>query len=80
MTTVFLAWVYGRFTEIQSDLGRKKVHRMNQAPIFLEAVLTIKIMQEPQSNLEEKINPGILKNDFSTRTDQSIFTSIEPVL
>ena len=26
-----------------------------KAPIFLEAVLAIRIMQEPQSNLEEKV-------------------------
>ena len=29
----------------------------------------------PQSNLEEKINPSILKDDFSSRTDPSIFNS-----
>ena len=46
-------------------------------PIFLEAVLA---MQEPQSNLEEKVNPSILKDDFSTRTDPSTFTSLELVL
>ena len=46
-------------------------------PIFLEAVLA---MQEPQSNLEEKVNPSILKDDFSTRTDPHIFISIAPVL
>ena len=33
-----------------------------------------------QSNLEEKVNPGILKDDFSSRTDPSIFTSMEPLL
>ena len=37
-------------------------------------------MQEPQSNIEEKVNPGILKDDFSPRTEPSIFTSIEPLL
>ena len=45
----------------------------------MEAVLAIDIIQEPQSNLEEKINPSILKDDFSSRTDLSIFTSIAPV-
>ena len=29
MTTVFHAWAYGRFIEIQSNLRRKKLHRMN---------------------------------------------------
>ena len=49
---------------------------MNKALIFLETVLAIDIMQEPQFNLEEKDNPSILKDDFSSRTDSSIFTSI----
>ena len=29
MTTVFHTWAYGRFIEIQSNLRRKKLHRMN---------------------------------------------------
>ena len=33
-------------------------------------------MQEPISNLEEKVNPSILKYDFFSRTDPSIFTII----
>ena len=44
-----------------------------KAPTFLEAVLAIEIMYKPQSNLEE-VNPSILKNDFPSRTDISIFT------
>ena len=51
-----------------------------KAPIFLEAILAIEIMQEPQSNLEEKVNSSILKDNFSLRTDPSIFTSIETLL
>ena len=50
-----------------------------KAPIFLEAVLAIEIMSQPQSNLEEKVNPSILKDDFSSRTDPSIFTFLAPV-
>ena len=34
MTTVFHAWWYGRFIEIQSNFRRKKLHRMNQDSIF----------------------------------------------
>ena len=37
------------------------------------------IMQEPQFNLKGKVNPSILKDDFSSRTDPSILTSIAPV-
>ena len=51
-----------------------------KALIFLEAISAIQIMQEPQSNLEEKLNPSILKDDFSSRTDPPIFLSIAPVV
>ena len=43
-----------------------------KAPIFLGVVLAIEIMSEPQSNLDEKDNPSILKDDFYSRTDPSI--------
>ena len=48
--------------------------------MFLDAVLAIEIMQEPQSNLQEKVKPSILKDYFSSRIDPSVFTSIAPVL
>ena len=35
---------------------------------------------QPQSNLDEKVDPSILKEDFSSRTDPSIFISIARVL
>ena len=35
MTTVFHTWLCGRFIEIQSNLRRKKLHRMNQGSNFL---------------------------------------------
>ena len=35
MTIVFHAMVYGRFIERQSNLRRKKLHRMNQGSNFL---------------------------------------------
>ena len=60
--------------------GERNFIKRIKAPIFLEAVLEIEIIQEPQSNLEEKVNPSILKDDFSSRTDPFIFTSIEPLL
>ena len=40
------------------------------APISLEVALAIN-----QSNLDEKANPSILKDDLSTWIDPSIFTS-----
>ena len=80
MTVVFNAWTYSRFIEIQSNLRRKKVHRTNQGTILLEVLLAIEIIEEPQSNLEEKIYPSILKDDFSSKADPPIFTSTAPVL
>ena len=44
MATVFLAWPFGRFIEIQSNLRRKKLIERIKAPIFLEAVLAIEVM------------------------------------
>ena len=80
MTTEFHTWVYGRFKEIQSNFRRKKLIEQIKAPVFLETVLAIEVMEEPQSNLEEKVNPRILKDDFSSRADPSMFTSIDPLL
>ena len=40
MTTLFHGWLYGRFIEIQSNLRRKKLHRINQGfNCFLEVDL-----------------------------------------
>ena len=77
--TVFHAWAYGRFVEIQSTVRRKKLHRTNQGTNFFEAVSAIE-MSVPQSNIKEKVNSSILKGDFSSRTNPSNFTSIAPVL
>ena len=84
MTTALHVWLYGRFIEIQSNLRQKKLHRTNQGSNFLEGsfsnrdnILNASIM--PQSNLEEKVNPTILKHHFPSSTDLSIFTSIAPV-
>ena len=60
--------------------GERNFIERNKTSIFLETVLAIEIMYEPQSNSEEKVNPNFLKDDFSSRTDPSIFTSIALVL
>ena len=44
MTAVFYTWSDDRFIEIQSNLRRKELHRINQGTIFLVAVLEIEIM------------------------------------
>ena len=78
--TVFHVWAYGRFAEMRGTSGERNFIERIKAPIFLEAVLAMEIMQEPQSNLEEKVNPSILIYDFSSRADPFIFTLTAPVL
>ena len=80
MTTVFHAWSYGRFIEIQSNFGRKELHRTNQNSNFLEGSFRNRYNVRAQSNLEETVNPSISKDDFSSKTDPSIFRLIAPVL
>ena len=48
---------------------------MNQGSKFLEAVLAIEIMLEPQSNLEEKVNPSIIKEMIFQIHFQNSFAS-----
>ena len=48
--------------ELESNLRRRKLHRTNQGSFFfffffLGSFLGMEIMQQPQSNLEEKDNP-----------------------
>ena len=80
ITTVFHTRPYGRFIEIQSNFTRKKLHRTNQGSNFLGCIFNNRDNAQPQSKLEEKVNLSILKDEFSSRTDPSIFTSIAPVL
>ena len=78
-TTVFHTWPYGRFTEIQSNLRRKNLRRMNQGSDFPVGSFSNRDNVRAQIQSEEKVNPSILKDDFSSITDLSIFTSIAPV-
>ena len=50
---------------IHSNLRREKLQKQIKAIIFLEAVLAIEIIQQPQSGLEEKDSLSILKDDFA---------------
>ena len=43
--------------------------------ILLDAVLIWETVLEPRSNLKEKDNPRILKDDFSSGRDSSILTT-----
>ena len=62
--------------EIQSIIRKRNFVERIKALIFLEAVLAIEIIQEPQSNLEKKVDFSTLKDDFSSKTDPSILTSM----
>ena len=42
--------------------GERNFTERIKTPIFLEEVLAIEIMLEPKSNLEEKLNPSIVKD------------------
>ena len=50
-----------RLVEMKSNVRTKKRHSKNQSPISLEAVLAIKTMKEPESDLKEKESHSILK-------------------
>ena len=81
MTTIIHAWPYGRFIEIyKATSGERNFIEQIKPPIFFETDLAIETMHEPQANLEEKLNPNILKDDFSSRTDPSTFTLVAPRL
>ena len=63
---VFCARMYARFIEVKSNLMRKKIQITNQ--------VSIETIQEHQFNLEEKDNPRILKDEFSSIVYPCIFT------
>ena len=81
MTRIFHARSYDTFIEIKSNLTRNKLQRINLGSSFLEAVLVSDSIAniEPQSNWEEKENPSILKDDFSSK-NSSVFTSLAVAL
>ena len=68
--------LYGRFIEIQSNLRTKKLHTTNQGSNFLGGSVSDKDNVRNKCILEQKVNPSILKDDFSSRIDPSIFRSI----
>ena len=87
MTTVPHTWPCGRFIEIQSNLRRKKLHRTNEGSNFLggsftnrdNVIATIQFRRKSHHPATTQPPPSILKEDFSSRTDPSIFSSIAPV-
>ena len=61
-----------KFTKILHKLDRRKLYKINQAPIFLQAALATEMMKDPQSGLKEKQYPTILKEDFPSRISPSL--------
>ena len=51
-------------------ISKEKNIEWIKTSIFLEAVLSIETMKEPQSNLEKKESPIILKDDVFSRKDK----------
>ena len=78
--TSFHAWPHGRLIEIQINLRRKKLSTTNPGSSFHGGSFSNTDHTRAQFNLEEKVNPRILKDNFPSKTDQSIFTPIAPVL
>ena len=78
ITTVFHTWLYGRFMEIQSNLRKRNVIERIKAPIFLEALLVIEIMEAPIQFKRESQSQHH-KIWFFIRKDPTIFTSITPL-
>ena len=64
MTTVFPAWAYGRFTEIQSNLRRKKLHRTKQGLIFLGGSFSNRDNVRAPIQLRRESQPQHLKRWF----------------
>ena len=80
MTTVFHAWLYERFIEIQSNLRRKKCHRINQGSNFVGSSFSNKDNVRAPIQFWRESQPQHLKDYFFSRADPSMFTSIAPVL
>ena len=64
MTTVFHAWPYGRFIEIQSKFRRKKLHRTNEGSNFLGGSFSNRDNVRVPIQFRRKSQPQHLKSWF----------------
>ena len=80
MTTGFHVSLNGRFIEVERNTRRKELYRINQGYNFLGGSFNNRDNVRAQIQFKEKVNPSILKGNFSSRAEPSIFTSIAPVL
>ena len=70
--------MHGRMGE--SNLRRKKLHGTNQGSNFLGENFSNRDNLRALVRFRRESQPTILKDDFSSKTDPSIFVSIAPVL
>ena len=64
MITVFHAWPYGRFIDIQSNLSSKKLHRTNQGSNFLGGSFTSGDYFRAQNQFRRESQQQYLKGWF----------------
>ena len=64
----------------ESNLRRKKLQGTNQGPNFLGDNFSKRDNLRALVRFRRESQPTILKDDFFSRTDPSIFVSIAPVL
>ena len=64
-------------TEIQSNLRRKKLYRMNQGSNFLGGSFSNRDNVKASIQFRTERQP---QHDLSSRTDPSIFTLVAPML
>ena len=64
MATVFHAWLYGRFIEIQSKLRRKKLYRTNEGSNFLGGSFRNRDNVRTPFQFRRESQSSILKDDF----------------
>ena len=81
MTRIFHARSYDRFIEIKSNLTRNRLQRINQGSSFFGSSFSFRLYfkYRAQPNWEEKENPSILKDDFSSK-NSSVFTLLAVAL
>ena len=76
MATVFHAWSYGKFIEIQSNLRRKKLHRTNEGSNFLRYSFSnrdnVRALIQFTRESQPKINPTVFcRSDSSSEANSS---------
>ena len=79
MATVFHTWPYGRFIEIQSNLRRNKVNRMNQSSNFLRDSFSNRDTVRAPIQFKRESQRQYLERIIFQQEQTHIFTSIVPM-